>query len=661
MNKISVWLTPPVFEDEEQNRVAQLLNIFLWTTLIAVGLATIVFWGFGSLAQDLWVLFGVTLMTLAGIGLMRRNHLTLAALLVLLVLAAFLTYLPFQGDGIHDTALVVYPALIIAASLLLKPRLFTCYVALLMLLVGLITFGEIVAGLIVTYYDKWAGLRDAIILIIVLAITAISVRTLTDILVTSLARARRSERALAETNAQLQAEIEQRRQAERTLRQAETLLWRRNQELTLLNQVGQELNVALDTVQVNERLLQAVVETIGAEGAAIWLRGSDTSGPDENSDPNPSPAAAHKWEPGEEITGLICRAVFRSDRDRPLINLRLQPGQGLAGWAAQAGESVMVDNAAEDPRFFAGVDALSGFQTRSLLTVPLKVHGYVLGVLQVANKLVGNFNSDDLIFAETLAASAAIALQNAQLVEVLRRRTHQLERQNEELDAYAHTVAHDLKTPIARLVGFAEALADLYTKLSPAERRQYLRVIAQSGRSVLTIIDELLLLAGVRRAQKVDIGPLEMIQVVQAAQNRLADAIKETQAELITPLSWPPAVGYGPWLEEVWVNYISNALKYGGQPPQVELGADTLRSGQVRFWVRDNGPGLKPEEQARLFTPFTRLDETQARGHGLGLSIVRRIVERLEGQVGVESQGIPGQGCTFWFTLNPPTAVVPKQ
>jgi len=94
---------------------------------------------------------------------------------------------------------------------------------------------------------------------------------------------------------------------------------------------------------------------------------------------------------------------------------------------------------------------------------------------------------------------------------------------------------------------------------------------------------------------------------------------------------------------------MSNAIKYGGQPPRVELGADWQSDGTVRFWVRDNGQGIAPEDQARLFTPFTRLDQVRARGHGLGLSIVRRIVEKLGGQVGVES-GID-QGSLFYFTL----------
>jgi two-component system sensor histidine kinase/response regulator len=79
------------------------------------------------------------------------------------------------------------------------------------------------------------------------------------------------------------------------------------------------------------------------------------------------------------------------------------------------------------------------------------------------------------------------------------------------------------------------------------------------------------------------------------------------------------------------------------------LGAKLLPDGMICFWIQDNGDGLTPEEQARLFTPFTQLNRIRANGHGLGLSIVRRIVEKLEGQVGVVSQ--PGRGSVFTFTL----------
>jgi signal transduction histidine kinase len=119
------------------------------------------------------------------------------------------------------------------------------------------------------------------------------------------------------------------------------------------------------------------------------------------------------------------------------------------------------------------------------------------------------------------------------------------------------------------------------------------------------------------------------------------------------------AQGYGPWVEAIWANYISNALKYGGHPPRVELGATVKENGWVRFWVSDNGPGLSPEEQARLFTPFERLHQERAKGYGLGLSIVQRIVKKLGGQVGATSPAIGAKdddqrtspGSTFFFTL----------
>jgi signal transduction histidine kinase len=243
--------------------------------------------------------------------------------------------------------------------------------------------------------------------------------------------------------------------------------------------------------------------------------------------------------------------------------------------------------------------------------------------------------------------------------EALRQRTTELEIRNEELDAFAHTVAHDLKSPLAHILGFAQALEQDCTTLSDEELCRYLNIITQSGNKMSSIIDALLLLSSVRKMDEVDSRPVDMGSIVNEACQRLAPMIKEYQAELILPDSWPVVLGYGPWVEEVWVNYISNALKYGGRPPRVELGADappaspppvgTEGGETIRFWVRDNGPGIPPKDQARLFTPFTRLGQVRAKGHGLGLSIVRRIVEKLGGQVSIESR--IGQGSTFSFTL----------
>jgi signal transduction histidine kinase len=142
-----------------------------------------------------------------------------------------------------------------------------------------------------------------------------------------------------------------------------------------------------------------------------------------------------------------------------------------------------------------------------------------------------------------------------------------------------------------------------------------------------------------------------MRDVVNEAISRLAIDLtqRRSQVKIHDETAWPLAVGYAPWIEEVWANYISNAIKYGGRPPLIELGAEPAENAMVRFWVRDNGQGISPEQQNQLFKPFTRINEVRAQGYGLGLSIVQRIITRLGGTVSIDST--PGQGSTFSFTL----------
>jgi signal transduction histidine kinase len=219
-----------------------------------------------------------------------------------------------------------------------------------------------------------------------------------------------------------------------------------------------------------------------------------------------------------------------------------------------------------------------------------------------------------------------------------------------ELDAFAHTVAHDLKGPLAAMTGFAHLLAsDLSaTPGVGAPTQEMAQTMIESAGQMTGIVDALLLLASVRRMDEVASGPLAMGPLLAAALGRVEPLRQQMGGSISLPDRWPEAVGYAPWLGEVWVNYLSNALKYGGKP-QVEVGADPPQASSVRFWVRDHGPGLTAIQQAKLFAPFERLEQVHTQGYGLGLSIVRRIVERLGGEVGVDSA--PGQGSTFWFSL----------
>jgi signal transduction histidine kinase/ActR/RegA family two-component response regulator len=394
----------------------------------------------------------------------------------------------------------------------------------------------------------------------------------------------------------------------------EEALRQRNRELALLNRVGRALNSTLDLDQVLVTVLEEVRRLLDIVACSIWLTDPET---------------------GE----LVCQQAI-GPVGETVRGWRLAPGEGLAGWVAHSGESLIVPDTQTEERYFHGVARQTGMTLRSILSVPLRVKDNTIGVLQVMDTAVDRFSPTDLTLLEPLAASAAIAIDNARLVEALRGHTAELQARNEELDAYAHTVAHDLKGPLGYMVGFAQVLEQDHTYLSGQELRHYLRTIAQSGHKMSNIIDELLLLAGLRKMKGVDMHPLDMVEIVAEAQGRLAGL-----------------------MEEVLVNYFSNAIKYGGEPPRVELGFDESASQRIsadpqapplahlhiRFWVRDNGAGLTAEEQGRLFRSFERLDRMRAKGHGLGLSIVRRIVKKLGGQVGVESE--IGTGSTFWFTL----------
>jgi len=239
--------------------------------------------------------------------------------------------------------------------------------------------------------------------------------------------------------------------------------------------------------------------------------------------------------------------------------------------------------------------------------------------------------------------------ERIRIEETLKEHVLELQARNDELDAFAHTVAHDLKNPLSRMIGFAEILQEDITSLPAEDVRRYLGIISRNGRKMNNIVGELLMLASVRQIEHLELAPMDMEMVVAETLDRLADMIADSRVEMIVPDDWPAALGHGPWVEEVWVNYVSNAIKYGGLPPRVELGAAEQANGTVRYWVRDNGPGLSPEEQKRLFTAFERLHRVQAEGHGLGLSIARRIVDKLGGHVDVQSE--IGKGSTFSFTL----------
>jgi signal transduction histidine kinase len=229
----------------------------------------------------------------------------------------------------------------------------------------------------------------------------------------------------------------------------------------------------------------------------------------------------------------------------------------------------------------------------------------------------------------------------------LREQVTTREARNKEQEEYAHTVAHDLKEPLTVLTMDADLMKDV-PDLTGEEWREYRLQIKSTAYEMKSLINSLLLFAQVSKSEAPR-GAAHMDRVLANVQAGLSYIIKEQQAQLILPEVWPHTFGYGPWIEEVWANLLSNALKYGGQPSRVELGASPRSDGMLRFWTRDNGPGIPLEACTCLFPRGNPLSRPSHSGDGLGLPIVYKIVEKLGGQVGVESE--VGKGSLFFFTL----------
>ena len=350
--------------------------------------------------------------------------------------------------------------------------------------------------------------------------------------------------------------------------------------------------------------------------------------------------------------GSLDFRVKRERDGRAIDQPEREISQTILQKVIQSQEDLVVASALDDSDFQDAHSVLS-LQIRSVLCVPMITRGRTVGALYLENRAGNNvFTKANLPQVKLFASQAAIAIENAQLNDELEARvvTRTAELQNlvNELEAFSSTVAHDLKIPLSVISGFAGILLESDDRRSP-KQQSYLQIIQNKINVMAETIDALLLLAQVRQLDEIDVRELDMGAVVEQALTNLSSLIEESKAVIVLPDAWPVVSGYEPWVREVWLNYLSNGLKYGGSPPRLELGADPPLAGFVRFWVHDNGSALQIDEPMQLFTPFTRLRKAEVEGHGLGLSIVQRIVTKLGGQVGVVSE--PDKGTTFTFTL----------
>ena len=322
-----------------------------------------------------------------------------------------------------------------------------------------------------------------------------------------------------------------------------------------------------------------------------------------------------------EASGLLAVSVSKA---RELYVLWFRPAVSrTVTWGGEPGKNVSEDGELL-PRssFAAWQEEVEG------TSLPWQAH-----VLEAADELRDTLLSAVFRHADKLA-----------------RLNDELERSNAELDAFAYIASHDLKEPLRGIHNYSSFLLEDYGNVLDDEGVEQLNTLVRLSRRMEDLINSLLHFSRVGRVD-LALRETDLNTVVEDVRQLLSARLDSAGAKLtVHPL--PTVVCDSVRVSEVLNNLISNALKYSEDAPNIEVGVRAEDAPPV-FYVRDNGIGISPEHQAAVFRLFKRLHgrETYGGGTGIGLTIVKKVVERHGGRLWLES--VPGQGTTFYFTLAP--------
>lgn len=229
-------------------------------------------------------------------------------------------------------------------------------------------------------------------------------------------------------------------------------------------------------------------------------------------------------------------------------------------------------------------------------------------------------------------------------------RTDQLEAANKELESFAYSVSHDLRAPLRAMEGFANALLEDYADRLDETGRDYARRVVAAAEHMDTLIQDLL---SYSRLSRTELKPaaVELDSVLGEVMHQFGPDIQKTGARIRIERPLPAVMGDHATLVNVLSNLFSNAIKFvePGVKPLINVRAEETDT-RVRLWVEDAGIGIAPEYHDRIFRIFERLQGVEKYpGTGIGLAIVKKGLERMGGQVGVDSA--PGRGSKFWIDL----------
>jgi len=282
---------------------------------------------------------------------------------------------------------------------------------------------------------------------------------------------------------------------------------------------------------------------------------------------------------------------------------------------------------------------------------------YTEGDHQIIQCNVRDITARRMIERQLQEARAELASHAAELESVVRIRTAELRLSNSQLETFVFSIAHDLRAPLRAMQGFCQLLVEEHAPNLNQQGREYAQFVADAAKQMDRQLTDLLVFSHVSQ-QTIELVPVALADAVSSALAGCDAEIRSSHARVENVPPWPVVMAHASTLRQVLVNLIGNAIKFvAARIPHLVLRAEIRPQGTVRVWVEDNGIGIPAKYHDRIFQVFQRLHTHAYSGTGIGLAIVQKGVERMDGRAGVAST--PGEGSQFWIELNqaPPGAI----
>ena len=274
----------------------------------------------------------------------------------------------------------------------------------------------------------------------------------------------------------------------------------------------------------------------------------------------------------------------------------------------------------------------------------------VLSIIPVGENEVFGIAHD---ITERKEAEEAIQRTNEELEQLVQERTVKLESTNEELQAFSYSVSHDLRAPLRAISGFSSILQEEFSNVLDEEGKEYLEIIITSSQKMEELIEGMLILSRLGQ-QDLQLQKIDMSHLASQVFEKLIVLEPDREIEFVVSENIT-ATTDAQLMEILMTNLFSNAIKFTRDCPKavIEFGCTDEAEAVQAFFVRDNGIGFQMQYAEKLFAPFQRLHSPEKyKGTGIGLAIVKRIIQRFNGKIWGESA--PGQGACFYFTLGKP-------